>query len=546
MIRNLPSPDSTTFYPSLLRRLYADATTSTTPPYTILYHIQHHPSPLRLRAAPQPHLRLAGYHRPLVLDQPSPLHPPLPHASGCPHHHPHHIGRPYRTLHQHHSLQHRLLRQPAHRLHPHWTPQSPRPPAHPLTSHSTPASQVTTPSSSGAGASLTPSSGPSSCVVAFGPAPANRSSLHWRRNTEEADQTRNRGQCLPNPRTRGDIETHRKGRVREQREGDLARWWGHTAEGGLGGHGRGCWGLEEWVGLRLGGVWMGMGVGKGVGKMVEVLHMDVNPETEDEREDPEPKRGQAIQRLRRATCSDNQRRPSSLQRLRASTLLPCLPSLALHHLTAFQALRRCLGLPALEPREECRAWIELADLGMLQSEPSTPAYRTKDAQPNQAPVLRLTSSSIYPTILSARLASLKIQTLILRHLLSAPATATSPPDIRFAAHLALIHTHACAADYTPSAVQKCLAPSRTCTPPPPPPTSPSYTPTPAPPTTPPPLSKSASRPPGHAHRRRRPACPPGTFQPHPAAGHYIRQCLYCDDCASQLQGCIVLQLLLPF
>ncbi|KAF5376521.1 hypothetical protein D9615_008678 [Tricholomella constricta] len=51
----------------------------------------------------------------------------------------------------------------------------------------------------------------------------------------------------------------------------------------------------------------------------------------------------------------------------------------------------------------------------------------------------------------------KIQAHTLRHLLSAPATATSLPHLHFAAHLALIHTHASAADHTPSALQKCLA-----------------------------------------------------------------------------------------
>ncbi|KAF5367350.1 hypothetical protein D9615_010292 [Tricholomella constricta] len=59
----------------------------------------------------------------------------------------------------------------------------------------------------------------------------------------------------------------------------------------------------------------------------------------------------------------------------------------------------------------------------------------------------------YLTILSARLASPKVQAHTLRRLLSAPATVTSPPHLHFAAHLALIHIHASATDHTPSALQ---------------------------------------------------------------------------------------------
>ncbi|KAG6829043.1 hypothetical protein H0H92_005874 [Tricholoma furcatifolium] len=195
---------------------------------------------------------------------------------------------------------------------------------------------------------------------------------------------------------------------------------------------------------------------------------------------------------------------SAFRRMPPASLLLALPSLLTHpsnHRLYLQSLwlarhslRRCLGLPSLEPVEECRAWTGIAELGLMWLETGVSGFSVGEVEQaitkaawclmaifgtmqlvisNRHPALRLYTPHL--TILSARLAqrhqsNSKFAAHTLRRLLTSldGSTTTSasnvPPHISFNTHIELIHSLACTAEdenmrpeSTGSSFGKCLA-----------------------------------------------------------------------------------------
>ncbi|KAG5642228.1 hypothetical protein DXG03_003373 [Asterophora parasitica] len=173
-----------------------------------------------------------------------------------------------------------------------------------------------------------------------------------------------------------------------------------------------------------------------------------------------------------------------LKPLPPATLLLALPALLLSPSSSSQlslpainlarhSLRRCLALPALEPREECRAWTGLAELGVLvldQWEEEERGQTLSEVETALTKALLISQKhptlAIYTphlTILSARLAQQhqanpKLAANTLRLLLR--NTTTNTPRVLFTAHLALVHSYACAAEHGGKgggALKKCFA-----------------------------------------------------------------------------------------
>lgn len=95
---------------------------------------------------------------------------------------------------------------------------------------------------------------------------------------------------------------------------------------------------------------------------------------------PLPSSSQQELQTKCISSSKPQAPPLLLRRIPPAALLLSLPALLVHpplhrlHLQSISlsqhAFRRCLELPELEPREECRAWTGLAELGIMSLEAS--------------------------------------------------------------------------------------------------------------------------------------------------------------------------------
>ncbi|KAG5635603.1 hypothetical protein H0H81_010657 [Sphagnurus paluster] len=164
--------------------------------------------------------------------------------------------------------------------------------------------------------------------------------------------------------------------------------------------------------------------------------------------------------------------PHDLQRLPPATLLLALPNMLLHPRThprhaqsldlARHALRQCLKLSALEPREECRAWTGLVELGIMWLDAGLEGAGEVLVEVETAltkAIYDVLTSAQHPALqlytphlqtLSARLAQAhqanhKLAALTLRRqLASLPRSA--PPHVRFGAHLSLVHSYWADAD----------------------------------------------------------------------------------------------------